>query len=270
MTVIEPPPAPGCIFCGRSPLTKEHIWADWLEPYLPKGAEEYSVLKVRTFLDRSEFKQSVRPHDIHQWQVRCVCAGCNNGWMSQLQCEAKDVVVRLLRGEKFALTADDQRKVAAWIAMAVMAGDAGDRKARAVASSDCEFLLGTKGPPLNWRIAIGDFERGEWRGHWIRHPFRLVDELPPDGDRTVSEYNAQFVTFVTGRLFANITALPPGTQYMHVAAQPEAEQKMRQIWPPARGRIDWPPRALNGGNADAIAGAGINHLTRVHRAIARQ
>jgi len=25
-----------CIFCGGSPATREHIWADWLTQYLPK------------------------------------------------------------------------------------------------------------------------------------------------------------------------------------------------------------------------------------------
>lgn len=257
----------GCIFCGRSPLTKEHIWADWLRPFLPDEASEYSVLNARTFLDRSEFQQSVRPQNIHQWQVRCVCADCNNGWMSQLQCEAKHVVVRLLQGERFALTVDDQGILAAWIAMATMAGDAGCREGRAVAPSDCEFLMRTKGPPPNWRIAIGDFERGDWRGHWIRHPFRRVDDLPPDGDRTVTDYNAQFVTFVTGRMFANVEVFPPGTKCMHVGAPPDTERKMRQIWLPAIEGIDWPPSALDGSDADAIAGAGMNHLTRVHSAI---
>src|SRR5947208_778698 len=30
-----------CIFCGGRGLTKEHMWADWLRPYIPREMQEH-------------------------------------------------------------------------------------------------------------------------------------------------------------------------------------------------------------------------------------
>jgi hypothetical protein len=181
--------------------------------------------------------------------------------MSILQAEAKNTVVRLLHGERFGLDRDSQGRVAAWIAMAVIAGDAADRDERAISQVDCSFFMSTKGPPPNWRITIGDFDRGDWPAHWVRHPFRIND----NGNHDAVPYNAQFTTFVTGRLFAHVSIAPSGTSHLRVQMPLEVEKKMRQIWLPIRDRIEWPAEALATAEADLVAGAGFSRLQEVMR-----
>lgn len=269
MTAMNSPAAALCIFCGGTPLTKEHIWADWLEPYVPRDMDGYSVLRAVAHLDRSQFEASERGGDIHNWQVRCVCASCNNGWMSALQVEAKPTVIRLLRGEQFVLGVQQQGAVAAWVAMAVMAGDAGDRGGRAVQKIDLEFFRASRGPPLNWRILIGDYSRDQWRAHWVRHPMQIEEKIEPGLDRTATQFNAQFTTFVTARLYANVSVAPSGTAHIRLPFKPDVERKLRQIWPPVRGEISWPPKALTDDDADHAASIGIERGLSAGRMAAR-
>src|SRR6266566_295420 len=41
-----PKPQGRCIFCGRTGLTKEHIWADWLKKFIPKNMKQYTSLSA--------------------------------------------------------------------------------------------------------------------------------------------------------------------------------------------------------------------------------
>jgi hypothetical protein len=254
-----------CIFCGRRPLTKEHIWAGWLEQYLPREDESYSVLKAIAHGNRSEFKTEIRKGDVHTWQVRCVCASCNNEWMSRLQVDAKPHVIRLLGGESFVLTSKPQISVAAWIAMAVMAGDAGDRERPAVQQLDRDFFFRNKSPPLNWRIAIGDYDRKSWPVRWARHPMCIVEKIEPGSDRTATTFNAQFTTFVTGRLIASVSVAPPGTRTLAVSMPNGLDRKLRQIWPPVRNEISWPPETISDDEADKITREGMERAMRIGR-----
>lgn len=38
-----------CIFCGGTPLSKEHIWSEWLHDYLPSSSDtqrEYEIIRA--------------------------------------------------------------------------------------------------------------------------------------------------------------------------------------------------------------------------------
>jgi hypothetical protein len=80
-----------CIFCGRTGLSKEHIWSDWLKTLIARrdmhaqGSEafefdrttnEFRVTRPMT----TESKQGC----MTQRKIRKVCEShCNNGWMSR-------------------------------------------------------------------------------------------------------------------------------------------------------------------------------------------
>lgn len=70
---------PGCIFCGKRPLTVEHIfrsaWKDML--VIPEGKGEFYQVKAGGMERISRYT----PFGL---TTKSVCAECNNGWMNDL------------------------------------------------------------------------------------------------------------------------------------------------------------------------------------------
>src|SRR5256884_280586 len=71
----------------------------------------------------SEIKITKKAGDPQSGRIRCVCAPCNNGWMSVRQSETKPILIPLLRGESFSLHRRAQTTLAAWIAMFTMVAE---------------------------------------------------------------------------------------------------------------------------------------------------
>jgi hypothetical protein len=62
--------------------------------------------------------------------VRCVCADCNNGWMSELEDEVKPVLTPLLKNHRTTLTRDDQILLATWATKTGLVHQGRDRVTR--------------------------------------------------------------------------------------------------------------------------------------------
>lgn len=101
-----------CIFCGGAPVTREHLWPQWLSRSVGDGttlhvaqANERSLRRWRQHAElegrlvrTSEPKgQSSRQSD---HVVKVACRACNNGWMARLEAEAKPVLLRLMTSRK--------------------------------------------------------------------------------------------------------------------------------------------------------------------------
>jgi hypothetical protein len=154
---LEPPPKPACFFCeatGR-PLTNEHLWSAWLEGVLPdRGPITYytaQALKGREHVDSRRW----RGKD-HSLTVKAVCAGCNNGWMSKLERDARPFLESMIRGRGRNLYRDGQRRVAAWAAMKAMLFQSKDRDAPIPLSHRRE-LYEHRRPPVGCQVWIGGF-----------------------------------------------------------------------------------------------------------------
>lgn len=89
---------PKCIFCGSMDTSKEHIFAEWLRPYF-KVQEFKSTLCITaasdgegldTFL-QSGFENRKEYSDGYTTEE--VCSSCNNTWMSDLEKNAKSILV---------------------------------------------------------------------------------------------------------------------------------------------------------------------------------
>jgi hypothetical protein len=117
-----------CIFCGGSPTTREHIWADWLAKYIPKTMQKHSSTSSILNPDRSvERTLKVWGGDPRSRRLQIVCRHCNNHWMSELQAVAKPILIRLVSGNlknrPFMLDLNRQRILAAWSAMSVICAE---------------------------------------------------------------------------------------------------------------------------------------------------
>lgn len=103
-----------CVYCGGSPLTLEHAWPGWLqEELLASGAMASLRWGATLPLHRVDQKDL-------QVKVRRVCATCNNGWMGQLEGQAKPLLLPWIRGQRTRLLRPDQQTMAVWAVKTAM------------------------------------------------------------------------------------------------------------------------------------------------------
>ena len=92
-------PPKKCIFCGKGPTTKEDVWPTWLSKYIPRSLQKYTA--AISIINESGEIVSTRKQidgDPRSRRAKCVCAKCNNGWMSDLQNKRKSTVLALAKG----------------------------------------------------------------------------------------------------------------------------------------------------------------------------
>jgi hypothetical protein len=107
-------------------------------------------------------------------RVRVVCGKCNGGWMSGLQEKAKPFIVPLMLGQPTVLRPPAQQTVAAWATMAVMAAEYVDKGKIVVTQLERTRFKETLVPLPTWRIWIGRYKRGQWRGYWTHNSIHFV------------------------------------------------------------------------------------------------
>jgi hypothetical protein len=97
-----------CLFCLRTAtLTAEHIWDDWLTEVYQK---ETTVGEKFNFTDFGEAGEVLRKYDGNKIdkKTRVVCATCNNGWMSEITGNVKDIIKEaIVHGRKTTLSHKD-------------------------------------------------------------------------------------------------------------------------------------------------------------------
>jgi len=97
-----------CVFCGGAPVTAEHAWPAWLQPHLTTPG---TVVSRRWGTAENMTGVETPKPDV---KVRRVCITCNNGWMSDLEGKAKDVLLPMVQGQVQRLGYSDQQLVATW------------------------------------------------------------------------------------------------------------------------------------------------------------
>jgi hypothetical protein len=245
-----------CIFCRRSDMSREHVWADWLRNHIPKNAPSYSSLSAIAYPTHTEFKRSKISGDIQNRKLRVVCERhCNNGWMSRLQEQAKPYLLPLTLGQVTAMDVATQGIVAAWIAMTVTVAEYFDPSKAAVSYTQRRYLCKNQAVPPNWKIWIGHYVRGNWPAYLVHNPLpissaqhrikRLGTGLPRP--------NTQTTAFVVGQFY--IFAASSDTDIFDRWQVPGEGAKLAQIWPIRRNIVAWPTETLSDRGADQIAGS---------------
>lgn len=96
-----------CLFCDNTKLTKEHIYPKWIFKYIGglgnlRFKPQNSLVGVNWtendtfFIDKIEKGKNVPYSD---FAVKCVCADCNNGWMSNLESTVEPILRKLFDSE---------------------------------------------------------------------------------------------------------------------------------------------------------------------------
>ena len=235
-----------CIFCGGSPLTKEHIWSDWLDSILPRGSSYRSEARETTVVDTVvqglpvyrpiQKHERVREGAVHSTKTRTVCKRCNGGWMKDIVDRAKPVVERVIRLQAHVLSPDAQARLATWLALSTVMRD---QKAIAhpqkIQSDVLHHLSSRSLPPPDLFVAVGAF----------LGPKSVADSYNVRVARDIEAPHAvvsslHSVAVSMGGLFA-VMIIPwkvaPRLREQFPALYADT---LTQIWPPQDRDIPWP------------------------------
>ncbi len=227
-----------CLFCNQRVSSKEHAWPLWLLRVLrPLGI-------ARATIHAERGGQSPK-----SWQVvddgmtvRCVCASCNNGWMSELENAAKPVIERLLSDGRKTLNADDQQRLSTWAMKNAMVFEA-VRSGQPKFYSDHErqVLRGSGLPPRRTTV---------WIAKCVNQPHAYSSALDLSGavDGTTQRVDAYVTTMAFGSLALQVLSgrLPegvPATTTVTAELRPGPwDEVVLRVWPIAANEIEWPHR----------------------------
>jgi hypothetical protein len=256
-----------CIFCGDAAMSNEHVWGRWISRYVREEMKKHHFHAERIHRpgEPTTSSTTLRAGPPLRGKVRVVCKGCNNGWLSVIQENAKPILIPLVQGKKTGLGRCSQLKIVSWAAMATMTGEFLDRDPAVgnigISQADREWLWKNNAPPPErWRIWIARYQRHKWPGRWVHLVVpilegREIPELPLDD---YPSPNTQTTTFAIGELYIQVMSTSGNPRIVDRWNWPFASRPARlltQIWPPRESFIAWPTESLTDSDADFVATA---------------
>lgn len=233
-----------CIYCGGTPLSHEHMFANWLRDYIPREMEHHKAQFTVTFPDKSESATILKTGDPYARRLRCVCLGCNTGWMSKLQQDVKPYLIPMLTGEAASLGRKAQKLISAWIVMTMMTAEFIDKSMVAVPQVERGYLREFLRPPKTWRIWIGSISGSGTRHRYWHNAMALTDKKVEGSALYASApSNTQTSAICLGEhLFIYAMSSQVATHLIRRWTFPRVLRgRLRQIWPAAAASVRWPP-----------------------------
>jgi hypothetical protein len=226
-----------CVYCGFvGELTDEHALPTWIAGLLPDGGRFETI----TTKDDGALVRNFETIEALGVTAHVVCAGCNNGWMEQLETRVRPHLVPMIMGEPITLDADAMRVLARWTAKThQMYRYHLDRPPaapalRAVHSGTvprATFLLAA-----SWRGQEGAYVVHNSRTQLIRRI--LVPGEPRKDQIFYSELLTLRIGYVALQTFEITPYADTDWQIPYAAAEVEY---IRAIWPPRLDALQWPP-----------------------------
>jgi len=229
-----------CIFCGSGQLTKEDAFPKWLVQLLrsqqPSGSEP-AIHRREAGPDGS-----IKSHESSSGsftQVRQVCGECNNGWMSRLEEQAKEIMAPVIESlEHTQISTSDLVVIARWAIKTAFVYEftrptvrsSAPESRRVLARSDSLLLPNI--PPFYY-VSIGALATPNsmpLRAGWVQA------KLGGSGDPTHMSC-ALFMGHLVLHVWGGIAEID-GLQSRVLPG------KLQRIWPPSTSSVSWPPRTL--------------------------
>ena len=222
-----------CIFCGNSPVSKEHavpLWAAKLVKADPRFRPPDHVTHTRR-----------TPKRTHEWQgndvdvtAKCVCAACNNGWMAEIEDRAKPLLTPMILGNRISLTMQEQEAITSWVTLRSLLFRYTSEPVEAPDRDWLEYFREHRLPsPASyaWLAAY----RGDAMFHYSSHTLSVIRY--PDKPRRAEweTANGINVTFTIGDLIANFLWIRQGKPGN---LDP---QGFIRVWPTSDTATGWPP-----------------------------
>ena len=157
-----------CVWCGSPANSLEHVYPQWLRK-LPgpatfiaqHGGYQDPSPQLVTRADGSggweEYlsTRGTRTPNVHEVQVKAVCASCNNNWMSQMETEVEPIVRKLAQGQVSLVPAHEARTLAVWAHKTfLMYNQWEDKRDRRYSAEDYEEFHEDRVPAADVRLYL--------------------------------------------------------------------------------------------------------------------
>jgi hypothetical protein len=223
-----------CRFCGsKKTLTAEHVYPQWCQPLLSHSSgDEGTHRSVTLRVGEAPKPRSYKGHPATQ-TVRAFCAGCNNGWMSQLESAAKPRLTAMIEGRTQTLTRADQEVIAAWWVKTALV--AGSKFNPGLTPEFYEQFHRDRAPSATTHVRLAEVAYREQ--HYVDfRPLRVVQEA----EQAPLIPNAYSAVLAVGEVAAFVVGW--------LDRKPSLREALRQfgrglvlIWPPREHDVVWPP-----------------------------
>jgi hypothetical protein len=238
-----------CVFCGGPANSREHAFPEWvISLFRNQGAA--TIIAERDGDGPREW------HGINaSIKVKRFCHGCNTGWMSDLENEARPLLFPLIRGERTTLDGAQRIVVATWCLKTAMVFDLTRTDNRiAFLPSERAYLYAARGerslgspfPPHTF-IWIASYQGTRFAMSAIASELRGFGDFSPTKRKHPIEANV--VTLLAGAFMAQvlIARLPPEAESQPPVLHEGAETWARAcvpIWPLVGTRVSMPLQLL--------------------------
>lgn len=220
-----------CGFCGRqATLTREDLIPKWMGELKP------DTVKVKAERQHRNIRQWTTVKDRVELTARAFCARCNNGWMSELENEAKPCLLPMLLGHEVRLSLQAQAIIAVWIMKTAMAHEFAGASSRTFYFSGEErrIFASLQTPPAGVAIFLAGYVgRTAFSGEEEHLQFR----------RQGGQFPGYTCTLQWGALIAQVMAHRGGGGPSLFKVNASYDPAELQIWPLAR-ELTWPPGAV--------------------------
>jgi len=158
--------ASGCIFCGNTPTTAEHLIPVWAGDVLartkppPSGPDKVIRAHHKRWSEGAEEdvrQEWFRKKDAPEFVVKCVCAECNGGWMSDIESAAQPILTPMIEDQRVTLDTGDQEKVAKWLGLKAIVAQHALPPGQTVPEWTNAFAI-ERSPPTSWQIRIARYQ----------------------------------------------------------------------------------------------------------------
>lgn len=229
-----------CVFCGRTPVTSEHVIPKWIGDLFP-GRGPGTAQIIRSGGEIISF-----PTEFFAQKVNAVCAVCNNEWMSDVEGLAKPSLSNMIRHQgQIKLRPPTSKKLATWAVKTALMLQYINPGERTVPDSEYASLYTLKQPSISNIVLVG--YRSDLRDRTgvpaiVKSSQQVITRFNADSDPELFEWAARGrrayrSLFAIGHVvFAFIGHdFPGGIRFGH-----SRTDVLKALWP-IQGRTYWPP-----------------------------
>jgi len=204
-----------CVFCARnfsssSKRAKEHIYPSWLLSELDiKGTSIYTT-HFRPFdkAQRAFFKPkrgdlrikqiSQRKHVFAGLVYGLVCEKCNNGFLNDIEKEAKPILLKMIKDRRVVLREEEQKVISKWgFKTAIILNISSNFEGYFSEETFHNFYI-TKQPEKNMLISIAKLSKDAKKGDYWIQARNFIFEFPELSDFYINTITDKFTGISKG------------------------------------------------------------------------
>lgn len=162
-----------CIYCGNSKVTKEHIISKWINKAFPSKKEFHYLdpwKKDRENANRYIFKPTkTKQGHLGTLKIEYVCSQCNNGWMSEIVNNSKQLIINLIKDKNQEFSIEQLAFLSSWIVLSALnfqywqTRHFEKNRELVFLNDDRTFMLNNNRPSDYWQIWTGRSAQEEFK-----------------------------------------------------------------------------------------------------------